>query len=344
MNTDHKRAYIAVTESGFKIATALKSHLKGHVLGTKRQDDTIDLSFSNFSDLVDYAFKQYKELVFIMATGIVVRSIAPHVKDKYQDPAIVVVDDLGRHAISLLSGHIGGANALTQEIAALIGANPVITTATDIHGKGALELYLRDRGLDPQPYREISKWANRNLVEGKPLWLIDVNTTLDPPKGFTAGLEEKLDAYPVGQVVYVGDRDTPQLRQRCKALIPTRTLVIGIGFRRGKSESQIRRAIEETLEDHQLSFGAIRSVATIGIKAREAGLIALSQAHGFDIVIVDEGAIKRVQHLFVASDFVEATVGVKCVSEPSAYIASGGKLIVGKQVIDGVTVSVGRVL
>jgi cobalt-precorrin 5A hydrolase len=342
MSSDHKRAYIAVTEAGFTIAKMLKISLGGQILGTERHRDKIDQGFPSFSDAVDHAFKHYDELVFIMALGIVVRSTASYVKDKYSDPAIVVVDDLGLHAISFLSGHIGGANELTLKIAEVIGASPVITTATDIHGKGAFELYLRDRSIEPKPYREISKWANMNLAEGRHLWIIDENALIPLPKGCTAGTEAKLKDYPKGQVLYIGERDTPELRQKCKALIPIKTLVIGLGFRKGKTQTELQKAIEETLAAYQLNFSAIKTFATIGLKAKEEGLIALSKTHNIPITIIEESAIEAVQHLFKTSAFVEETVGVKNVSEPCAYLASGGTLLHEKRIVDGVTVAVGR--
>lgn len=342
MNSDHKRAYIGITEAGLKIAGRLKEHLDGHILSTERHGALADRSFSAFSDMVDYAFKHYTELVFVMALGIVVRSTAPYVKDKYTDPAIVVVDDLGLHAISFLSGHIGGANELTLKIAEIINAHPVITTATDIHGKGAFELYLKARGIEPEPYREISKWANMTLAEENPLWVIDENAFLALPIGCTAGLQSKLKDYPEGQVIYIGECDTPTLRQKCKALIPTKNLVIGLGFRKGKTQLELLSAIKETLKNHGLNFEAIKTIATIGLKAKEEGLITLSDTYHIPITIIDEFDIKEIQHRFKSSAFVNATLGITSVSEPCAYLASGGEILFEKRIVDGVTVSVGK--
>lgn len=342
MNSDHKRAYIGITEAGLKIAGRLKERLDGHILSTERHGALANRSFSTFSDMVDYAFKHYTELVFIMALGIVVRSTAPYVKDKYTDPAIVVVDDLGLHAISFLSGHIGGANELTLEIAGIIGAHPVITTATDIHGKGAFELYLKARGIEPEPYREISKWANMTLVEENPLWVIDENAFLTLLIGCTAGLQSKLEDYLEGQVIYIGECDTPMLRQKCKALIPTKNLVIGLGFRKGKTQQELLSAIKETLKSHGLNFEAIKTIATIGLKAKEEGLITLSDTYHIPITIIEAFDIKEIQHRFKSSEFVNATLGITSVSEPCAYLASGGELLYEKRIVDGVTVSVGK--
>ena len=343
MNSDHKRAYIGITEAGLKIAGRLKDRLDGHILSTERHGALADRSFSAFSDMVDYAFKHYTELVFIMALGIVVRSTAPYVEDKYADPAIVVVDDLGLHAISFLSGHIGGANELTLRIAEIIGAHPVITTATDIHGKGAFELYLRARGIEPEPHREICKWANMELVEERPIWVIDENAFLALPIGCTAGLQSMLEDYPEGQVIYIGDCDTPRLRQKCKALIPTKNLVIGLGFRKGKTQQELLSAIKETLKSHGLNFEAIKTIATIGLKAKEEGLMKLSETYHIPVTIIAESDIKEIQQLFNSSSFVNETLGITSVSEPCAYLASSGQLIYEKWIVNGVTVAVGKI-
>ena len=172
--------------------------------------------------------------------------------------------------------------------------------------------------------------------------MIDENAFLALPIGCTAGLQSKLKDYPEGQVIYIGECDTPTLRQKCKALIPTKNLVIGLGFRKGKTQLELLSAIKETLKNHGLNFEAIKTIATIGLKAKEEGLITLSDTYHIPITIIDEFDIKEIQHRFKSSAFVNATLGITSVSEPCAYLASGGEILFEKRIVDGVTVSVGK--
>ena len=122
--------------------------------------------FENLSELVGTIFNQYDGLVFIMATGIVVRVVAPHVKDKRSDPAVVVMDDAGIHAISLLAGHIGGANELTEKVAVAVGARPVITTATDVAHLAAPDVLAVKMELAIEPFEDL-KLVNAAIVAGE---------------------------------------------------------------------------------------------------------------------------------------------------------------------------------
>ncbi len=342
MNSENKRAILCITASGGVLAKRLAHTFEADILSTERLNLEGAKTFEHFSDMVAFGFSKYDALVFIMATGIVVRSIAPHVKDKYEDPAVVVIDECGQYAISLLSGHIGGANALTIELADALGAHAVITTATDVHGYGAFELYLANRGIEPKPHRALSKWVNLCLVEGRPVWIIDEAAQISQPKGCTLGQLHEIETYEEGQVVYIGTEASAMSYKQCKAVIPLRSIVVGLGFRKGKSKVQLMAALETSLAQANILKASIACFATIELKAKEEGLIHLSQELQIPIVIIDEQAIQKVQQLFEGSQFVNETVGITSVCEPCAYLASGGNLIHSKIINDGITTAFGR--
>ena len=129
-------ALIAITDEGVKIAERIKGELCSEItlfLPRKIKKSTLDVTYfsKNLGNHIEKIFTDYEGFIFIMASGIVVRVIAPHIKDKHADPAVVVVDDVGRSVISLLSGHEGGANKLAHRVANILNTDAIITTGTE---------------------------------------------------------------------------------------------------------------------------------------------------------------------------------------------------------------------
>ena len=156
--SDIKTAVIAVTENGKAIADRLSEKIK---------TDDIFFQRRGIKELTGELFKNYDCIIFICACGIAVRCIAPYIKSKFEDPAVIVVDDMGKNAISLLSGHIGGANEITKEISEILGGNAVITTATDVSDKGALDVIASEIGVYIKNIRDSVKMVNSAVVNGK---------------------------------------------------------------------------------------------------------------------------------------------------------------------------------
>ena len=191
MTRPHRIAIWALTREGARLGRRMRRLLTGsHLFLGGRAGDTVEkeIQFDRLGDALQVYFHRYSGHVFIMATGIVVRSVAPLLQHKTKDPAVVVVDECGQHAISLLSGHLGGANALARRIGDGIGARPVITTATDLQKVPAIDLIAQERGLfieTPESIRHVSM----ALLEGRSISLHD-------PYGCLAGAlpDERLRA------------------------------------------------------------------------------------------------------------------------------------------------------
>ena len=182
----NKLAVWAVTPNGITLADKLADSLANATvyvsqnLAHKRRSHIL---FERLSVTVSEKFNRYTGHIFIMSTGIVVRVLAPLIQNKFEDPAVVVVDDLGRHAISLLSGHIGGANALTHEIALVIEADPVITTATDINAVPAIDVIAVENGFQIENPEAI-KSVNMALLKKKRITVYDPADLLGERLGF----------------------------------------------------------------------------------------------------------------------------------------------------------------
>jgi cobalt-precorrin 5A hydrolase len=280
-------------------------------------------------------------LVFIASTGIAVRLCAPLLRDKTRDPAVVVVDDLGRYAISLLSGHLGGANALAANIADIIGAQPIITTASDGRGFEAVDLLAQRYNLAIDDLDEV-KTITALMVAEQPIALVsDIPVTWHYP--------HRVEGDAAGWVYISSLAALPREQPSC--LLRPRTLHVGVGCRRGTPAAAILAAIRAVFEAHNLAIESIAALASIDIKHDEGGLIEAAASLGLELRLYSKAEIQRVCDAakmadgaaaqFAVSPFVQATLGVPGVCEPCACL-SGGELIVKKTCRKAVTVAVAR--
>ncbi|OGR39280.1 MAG: hypothetical protein A3J80_11460, partial [Desulfobacula sp. RIFOXYB2_FULL_45_6] len=218
-------------------------------------------------------FNQYSGHVFIFSVGIAVRLIAPVLKSKMTDPAVVVVDDTGNHAVSLISGHIGGANALTKKIAAILHAHPVITTATDANGLPAIDLIAQQKGLYIETPENIKR-INMAFLMGKSIYVHDpfglIETELQgislsgkPSEG--KGLEKIFCSHEIKPV----SRETMVLRPP--------VLSVGIGCNRGTRAEEIYDFLTHVFYDGYLSMYSIDRLSSIDLKKNEKGLLILAE-------------------------------------------------------------------
>ena len=267
-------------------------------------------------------------LVFIGACGIAVRSIAPYIKSKTVDPAVICVDECAKFVISLLSGHIGGGNRLTSIIAEGIGAVPVITTATDVNGKFSVDAWAAENGFVIGNMEAAKRVSAAILEEDVPI-CADVPITGMLPGGLRRGDGE------IGICVSVRKE-----KPFCDTLvIIPRVLRLGIGCRRGMSCKEIETAVSEVLESSGLDFRAVREAASVTLKADEEGLLEFCSKHDLPIIFYTPEELMAVEGHFSSSDFVKNTVGADNVCERSA-VFGGNVLIVPKTARRGVTVAV----
>ena len=279
-------------------------------------------------------------LVFIGATGIAVRAIAPLIDSKISDPAVVVLDEYGYHVISLLAGHIGKANELALQIADALGAQAVITTATDLNGIFAVDVWARQHGYHIQNPSQIKDVSAKLLAGGSAMIRSQFPLRGDLPEGITAMYcEEEANASDstkadIGITIY-------NKRSQLGTLwLTPPALVLGVGCQRDIPEQTLEEAYRELVLDEGLDLAAVGLVTSIDIKSEERGLLAFCKQHAWPLQTFSSDDLAQVPGVFNASSFVKETTGVDNVCERSAVLGSGGTLIVNKTSGNGVTMAV----
>ncbi len=258
-------------------------------------------------------FAEADALIFFTATGIAVRCIAPFAQDKFRDPAVLVMDENGRFAISLMSGHAGGANRLCQMLAKATGAQPVITTATDGRGLFAVDVFAAENGLSISD-RTIAKQISARILAGETLKIF-FDKAPDSLSKYGEGIclaAERADAD-----LLVSFRRQPGDREGALYLIP-RAVTLGIGCRKGIEAEAVRKAVLQTLQSSGVFRQALCGIASIDLKKEEAGLHAFAQEWELPLTFYTAEELSRVPGSFSSSDFVRSITGVDCVCERSA--------------------------
>ena len=306
-----KVAIVSVSDKGKNLAISIKEKLDN--------DSTIikaDLFHKNVKKYLKIAFYEYDAVIAVMASGILIRSIAPYIESKTSDPAVLNIDDNGNFVISTLSGHLGGANSLTNKIAELIGATPVITTSSDINNRLGIDVLARDLYLSIDRPREIL-FFNKAILEGheitltsksKKEYLIEYlrNNTLEIDVCFN----------------YSDDVDDDEIRVSLdghELILKEKKMVVGIGCRRGKECEKIYEGLMKSLNDINIDKSRIN-----------VSFVELEKLKLFESNDVQK------------SDFVKSKFGIYGVCEPSALIMAGfdSKLIYKKTSYDGVTIAI----
>jgi cobalt-precorrin 5A hydrolase len=350
-----KIAIWVITPNGIKLAEKLLRHLaEADVYASQKIADTPDgcLSFRNLSGTLAVQFNRYSGHIFLMSTGIVVRVIAPLINSKIEDPAVVVLDELANHAISLLSGHLGGANALTRKIANITGADPVITTATDVNRVPAIDVMAKELNLLIENPRAI-KTVNMKLLKREKVFVHDPFNLLGDGLPCMAscicdGSTENVKKYCRAKEfegtpnIYVDDV-VIDLPAEVLVLRPA-SLVAGIGCNRNTGIEEIKALLEDVLEKNNLAPSSLRSLASIDLKSDESGLLSLAETINLPLYFYSRQELNQVKEIKNPSKVVEKHVGVKSVCEAAAILAAGGgALIVPKQTTPNVTVAIARI-
>ena len=269
-------------------------------------------------------------LIFVGAAGIAVRAIAPQVKDKLTDPAVVSMDEKAAFAVPLLSGHVGGANDLAVKLAELTGAQPVISTATDVNGLFAVDVWARDLGLTITD-RALAKAVSAALLEGKA-----VGFASDFGHPCPKGLRQSRAALGIWVTCRREGGPFPETLR----LVP-KCLTLGIGCRRGTAEEAIAAAVDAALAEAGLDPLAVEAAATIDLKADESGLLAFCQSRSLPLRLYTAEELAAVPGDFTPSAFVRSVTGVDNVCERAA-LAEGGELLLPKTAGNGVTVAIAQ--
>ena len=332
-----KIAIISVSDKGKDLASTLKEKLD--------DDSTIirtDLYHKNVRKNFPILFNEYDAIIAIMASGILIRSIANLIESKVTDPAILNVDDNGKFVISTLSGHLGGANKLTHKIADLINATPVITTSTDVNQRLGIDVLAQDLYLSIDNPKEIL-FFNKAILDEKKL-----NFTINPDANFEY-LFDYLNKVKLEMDVSFGyskDVDSDEIHVALEGheiILKERKIVVGIGCRRGKEFEKIQEGLFKSIDELNIHKSRINMLASAEIKKDEAGILQLSKELDIPVNFVEIDKLKLFESRDVQkSDFVYSKFGIYGVCEPSALITAGfdSKLIYKKTSYDGVTISI----
>ena len=327
-----KVSIIAFTDNGMEIAYKLSNSLS----------EANDVDFTRcgkgaLSTWTEEHFSTNDALIFIGAIGIALRAIAPYIKTKTKDPAVVVVDELGQFSIPILSGHIGGANELALQIAEDLGSIPVITTATDINKVFAVDTWAKSQGLNilnPECIKLVSsKLLKGESVHVKSDYPIQGNL---PKNVYLNDLEDSNAGYDV----IITHKD---LENECKndaLLLVPQIITVGIGCRKDISFEAIESSILNILESENYHILAINALASIDKKANEKGILEFAKKYDLPFNTYSAEELNSLEGDFTKSEFVKSVVEVDNVCERSAIMESNGKLIRRKDTCNGAGVTI----
>ena len=295
-------AILALTRGGRELTARLAPLLQAEV---------IDPGPQGLAQTLAQVWPHHAGLVLIMAAGVAVRAIAPLLNDKRTDPGVVVLDEAGRFAVSLLAGHLGGANDLARQVATLTGGQAVITTASDTLGLTALDLWARHHDLILVQGNLTT--ASATLVNNG---TIKVFTDLlgDLPPDFMMVTD------PAQAELIISNR-LPTAGSSQTILCP-RNLAMGIGCNRGTTAAQIEAAAKETCQRNGLQFQAVSRLASIDLKEDEQGLLQFAAAHGLDLLWYNADLLNSVPGITLSPAAQKAT-GAQAVADPAALLAAG---------------------
>jgi cobalt-precorrin 5A hydrolase len=327
-----KTAIISFNKQGEELAEKFKTNINAELYIKS------DYNNCTLSELIGELMGKYKALIFISSTGIAVRAIAPYIKSKDIDPAVIVIDILGKFVISLLSGHLGGANELAAKIADIIKAELIITTATDNLGLVAPDIIAKENNLVIDDLKKAKKIASL-LVEGKKVAFFDEENKIKVPKGYTDNLEEAQGVVHVTNKINK-DSNLDMLEQSRLQLI-RRNIILGIGCRKSYSPEKMRNIVLEKLDEFNIDKRSVKTIATVEVKKDETAIIELSQYLKAELKISTLEEIKTIQDKYKGSDFVEKSIGVRAVCEPCVELA-GGIHLTNKISCEGMTICIGR--
>lgn len=338
---------ICFSLTGFQTALKLQEGLNAQGYHTelykksKYLEDSVTESTGNWTA---EHFQKDDGMIFVGACGIAVRSIAPQVASKKSDPAVLVVDECGQFVISLLSGHLGGANALTLETAEILEAQPIVTTATDLHKRFAVDVFAKKNGCEIF-FMKAAKEVSAALLAGESVgFYSEFPFEGSLPEGLTACSADGTP-FDVGTAPEIGVAVT--IHPSCLPFASTTQVVppavtLGMGCRKNKETEVILREAENCLREADIYRQAVGNLASISLKKDEPGLNALAEEWKIPFITYTEEELKEVEGEFTPSAFVRTITGVENVCERSAVLASGnGSLIRKKTGREGVTTALG---
>lgn len=317
-----KLAVITVTKKGVRNGLKIKEKTDCDVFTiSKFMKEKTLLIENGLQNFFEKNLLKYDTFLFITASGIAVRTIAPFIKSKDKDPAVLTMDEEGNFIISLLSGHLGGANEAAKILGEITGAVPVISTASDVSGKIAVDtIAMKINGKLES--LESAKKVTSLIVAGKEVNIkVPENMENENPQG----------------VILISNRKNIEIAK----IIP-QNIVVGIGCKKNKEAEKIIDAVKDSFEKLNLCEESIRVFATVDIKENEAGIIGTAEYFGKELKIISREDIQKIENNFKTSQFVKKSIGVGAVSAPCAFITGKGrgKFLAEKLKYEGITISI----
>ncbi len=323
---------ISFTKNGVELSLKLKNLYPDAEVYGKYGDENIKLLDKDIKSFVSGIFNQSKAIIFISALGIAVRAVAPCIISKDKDAAVIVLDDTGRYVIPVLSGHIGGANQMAEEIAEYISAEPVITTATDRNKKFAVDVWACKNNLYIDDISMIKEVSSRILNNENVGFISHYEVLGSMPKGVIADTQCKCG-------IVIGNDDKEKPFQYTMNLIP-KEYVLGIGARKGAEYSNLKDFAERILKENNIDKRKILAITSIDIKKDEKAIIKLAEELNVPFITYPANELAEMQGDFSSSNFVKNITGVDNVCERASVCYGGTKLIVKKTSENGFTIAV----
>lgn len=345
-----KVSMMALSRTGRDTGEKLKRELETcgmEVSFAKKSKYIPDSTELSLDEWTSKEFKNTDVMIWICACGIAVRHIAPYLKSKKTDPAVIVIDECGKFAISLVSGHLGGANELTNQIAEILGSIPVVTTATDLNKCFAVDVFSKKNHCEIRNMTA-AKEVSAALLDGKNVgFYSELPWDGELPKGlilcnvngkYTEDHTEKIMETGIAVTIHRGVRPFSST----VTIIP-KSIILGMGCRRNKEEDAVYEAAKNALIANQIYQDAVEKIVSIDLKKEEPGLKKLSENWKVPFETFSEEELLNVEGKFTASDFVKSITGVDNVCERSALLGSeNGDLIQKKEGRNGVTTAIAR--
>lgn len=333
-----KLAIICVTEHGYSIAKNIEENINGQYDVSIYKREIV--KEKGIKLITEEVFKSFSNIIFISSTGIAVRSIAPFIQSKVNDPAILVIDNSSKYVISLLSGHLGGANELTLKVAEILKSQPIITTATDNMNIEAPDIIAKKHDLMIENMK-ICKNIAAALVQGGKVGFIDYNNEVEVPKGYEKYKEHnEYEALVVitneNNIKTYGNIDSNNILKLVR-----RNIVLGIGCRKNYDSDTMEQKVMEKLKELNIDKRSVKSIGTAWVKSEENAIINLSRKLQCPMKVFSKEDIEKIDYKYNGSDFVYKTIGVRAVCEPCVELLNG-ELLTDKLSMDGMTLCIGR--
>ncbi len=290
-------------------------------------------------------FQEVDILICIMAIGAVVRGIAPVIKDKTTDPAVIVMDEKANHVISLLSGHLGGANQVTLKIAELLDSNPVITTATDTQNVVALDNIAKEVNGWREELRPLVKVFNSYLANKDCVYFYQEKSWVSDLRGLTVIEENQIQEVLANKSPFIWlTSQAVEVDEEVVALIHPKPYVLGVGAKKALPPSTFMESFRAFCEQEGISGSEIAKIASIDVKKNEQAILELAQNLGCPFQTYSKEELQVVADKYPQSEFVKKTVGVGSVALASADLASKGNVLTKRFAQNGATFALGKIV